>query len=150
MMKINENYFLKTCDYAITNGYCDGNYYCVIIFNELYKQNEFVNLFKKISDNMENFDIMMNIYHNNEEKTIIAQCIVNKEKTFLESKDIKVKIGINNINKNYIKSELPIKVDNNNHIYCYDYFTSENCPFKYSKSVMIKDIENKTSIFKFF
>ena len=150
MMKINENYFLKTCDYAITNGYCDGKYYCVIIFNELYKQDEFVNLFKKISDKMKNFDIMMNINHNNEEKTIIAQCFVNKEKTFIENNDIKIKIGINNKNKTYIKSELPIKVYNNNHIYCYDYFTSENCPFKYSKNVKIKDIKNKTLIIRVF
>ena len=150
MMKINENYFLKTNDYVITNGYCDGNCYCVIIFNKLYKQNEFVNLFKKISNNMKNFDIMMNINHDGEEKTIIAQYFQNKEKILIEDQNINIKIGINNNNKNYIKSELPIKIEDNNHIYCYDYFTSENCPLKYSKNVIIKDIKNKTSIVRVF
>ena len=150
MMKLNENYFLKTPNYIITNGYYENNYYGVIIFNEVYKECEFCNLYKKIKSNMKSFDSMFNININGEEKTIIVQCIENKEKIFIENEDIKVMIGINNNNKSYIRSELPIKIENDNIIYCYDCFTSDNCPFKDTKNVEIKNNDNKTSIIRVF
>ena len=76
-MKINKNYFMKTDDFGITDGYFNEDYYIVIVFKKLYKEFEFENVFNKYGNIINNFNFIFNIDYMGEEKTIVVKKIKN-------------------------------------------------------------------------
>ena len=157
-MEFNNDFFLIANGYKITDGYNygDKHHYIVIIFDEFFEEHEHTTVYQMIFgknyENNKSAYIFNNKYDdengNEVHITVITQKIEKKEKTFIQINNSFIKIGIDNNNKNYIKCVLPIKIDNKKHKDCYDYFTSNNSSFKYSKNVEIKDFNNKTSIIR--
>ena len=150
MMKFNNNFFLKTSEYNITHGYNgdDNHYYIVIIFNSFFERKEHLNVYQAIfGTNYENNKsaYIFNMKYDGENgdevhKTVITQKIENKEKIFAKIEDYIIRIGTvnnNNTTKNYMKCEFFNEFKNNK--YLFD-----------SNSIKIKNINNQTSIFKFF